>query len=276
MPTKESKPHWRGEIEFFDRIAGEKIDSLSPVGTRTLERYRRQRRAWLPVEHRYSVVGSVDGKRVLDVGCGGGKNSVILALLGARVTGLDISPRSIALAEKRAALNGVADRVSFICGPVERANFPPRSFDVIWCDGFLHHVRDDLAAVLASLNEWCAPNGVIMMSEPVSLNHAMRRLRLALLPRPIATEHESPLDRRDLAQALAAVSDARVRYYGLFGRLEPFVLTRGNFEYSSAPRRWLALGLRLIDVPVLALPVLRGLASQVVIGASPAHGAHRA
>jgi 2-polyprenyl-3-methyl-5-hydroxy-6-metoxy-1,4-benzoquinol methylase len=271
MSSRDSKQHWRGEIEFFDRIADQKIDSVRPYGTRTLKRYRKRRRAWLPVEQRFSVIGSVEGKRVLDVGCGGGKNAVILALLGGRVTGLDISPRSIALAEKRAVLNGVAERVSFICGPVEHAEFAPGSFDVIWCDGFLHHVRDELAAVLARFNEWCAPDGVIMISEPVSLSDTMRRLRLALLPPPVATEHEGPLDRQEVAQTSTAFSHVGARYYGLFGRLEPFVLTRGNFEYSSLPRRWLALALRLIDVPVLSLPVLRALASQVVMRASPRH-----
>jgi 2-polyprenyl-3-methyl-5-hydroxy-6-metoxy-1,4-benzoquinol methylase len=269
VPTSDIKPHWHDEIEFFDRVAAEKLDSLRPVAARTRERYRTRRRSWLPVEHRFAVVGSVEGKRVLDVGCGGGENSVHLALLGARVVGLDISPGSVALAEKRAAVNGVADRVSFLCSPVERAEFAPRAFDVIWCDGFLHHVRDELAGVLARLNEWCAPEGVVMISEPVSLSNTLRRLRLALFPPPVATAHESPLDRRDLAEVMGAFSSVRVRYYGLFGRLEQFVLTRGNFEYSNFARRCVALGLRLIDVPLLSLPLLRGLASQVVIGASP-------
>jgi 2-polyprenyl-3-methyl-5-hydroxy-6-metoxy-1,4-benzoquinol methylase len=273
MASHESKAHWRGEIEFFDRLADAKIDSLRPVPPRTLERYRRCRRGWLPVEQRFAVVGPLEGKRVLDVGCGDGKNSVLLALLGARVTGLDISPRSVAVAERRAALNGVAERASFICAPIERAEFARRSFDVIWCDALLHHVRDELTAVLARFNDWCAPDGVIMISEPVSLNDAARRLRLALLPPPVGTDHESPLDRRDLAATLRAFSQPHVRYYGLFGRLEQFVLTRGNFEYSGFARRWVALGLRLIDVPALALPGLRGLASQVVIGAAPARGA---
>jgi 2-polyprenyl-3-methyl-5-hydroxy-6-metoxy-1,4-benzoquinol methylase len=274
MASQPSKPHWRGEIEFFDRIADSKIDSLRPVPPRTLERYRRRRRAWLPVEYRFSVVGSVQGKRVLDVGCGDGKNSVLLALLGARVTSLDISPRSIAVAEKRAALNGVAERVSFICAHIERAEFAPRSFDVIWCDAFLHHVRDELTGVLARFNEWCVPDGVIMISEPVNLNETARRLRLALLPRPVGTDHEGPLGRGELAETLGAFSHAHVRYYGLFGRLEQFVLTRGNYEYSGSARRCIALGLRLMDVAVLSLPVLRGLASQVVIGASPSSGVH--
>ena len=57
---------------------------------------------------------------------------MILAKLGARVTGLDVSPAAIELARQRAAVNGVSERTRFVCAPLDAADLPERSFDVIW------------------------------------------------------------------------------------------------------------------------------------------------
>ena len=48
-------------------------------------------------EFRFMLMGDLRGKAVLDVGCGDGLNAVMLARLGARVTGVDVSPRAVAL-----------------------------------------------------------------------------------------------------------------------------------------------------------------------------------
>src|ERR1700730_12028734 len=53
------------------------------------------------------------GTRVLDVGCGVGRWSRLLAARGAQVTGVDLSPTMIAQARQRAAAEGVADRCRF-------------------------------------------------------------------------------------------------------------------------------------------------------------------
>jgi 2-polyprenyl-3-methyl-5-hydroxy-6-metoxy-1,4-benzoquinol methylase len=55
----------------------------------------------------------VDGKQVLDLGCGSGEVSLVAARLGARVTGLDIVPAMVEIARKEAAAAGVAGRTDF-------------------------------------------------------------------------------------------------------------------------------------------------------------------
>src|SRR5579871_5080303 len=68
--------------------------------------------------HPWLRVGA--GKRVLDVGCGVGRWSRLLAARGAQVTGVDLSPTMIAESQRRAAAEGVADRCQFQVQDISR------------------------------------------------------------------------------------------------------------------------------------------------------------
>ena len=118
------------EVEFFDRWANENAKHLEPVDGAVLDRYRRPGSLY-PKEYCFRLLGDLAGKRILDVGCGEGEDAMILARLGARVTGLDVSPAAVELARQRAAINGVADLVEFVCAPLNAANLPEKSFDVV-------------------------------------------------------------------------------------------------------------------------------------------------
>src|SRR5690349_13553860 len=115
---------WERERQFFDRQS--QAADLQPVPPETLRRYGVLRRRYFSPEYRYRVIGDLKGKRVLEVGCGEGENSAVLAKLGARVTGIDISQGAIDTALERCRVNGVADQVEFVCSPIELADFTPR------------------------------------------------------------------------------------------------------------------------------------------------------
>lgn len=60
-----------------------------------------------PGEDELNLLGNLHGKQVLDFGCGGGHNAVACALVGAAVTGLDVSQNQLFAAQELAALHGV-------------------------------------------------------------------------------------------------------------------------------------------------------------------------
>ena len=74
---------------------------------------------------------NVEGKRVLDIGCGAGQYAVLLAKKGAIVTGIDLSPVGIEVAKKTAAANDVEDRCTFFVSQFSDSNFPDGQFDII-------------------------------------------------------------------------------------------------------------------------------------------------
>jgi ubiquinone/menaquinone biosynthesis C-methylase UbiE len=85
------------------------------------------------------------GKRLLEIGCGTGTDLVQFARGGARVTGVDLTPRSIEIAKRRFQVYGLEGE--FAIGDGERLNFADESFDAVYSFGVLHHTPDTEAAV---------------------------------------------------------------------------------------------------------------------------------
>jgi SAM-dependent methyltransferase len=81
------------------------------------------------------------GKRVLEIGCGIGTDTMNFARAGARVTALDISETSLAVARKRAEVYGLDDRISFSLADAERLTetIPPEPYDLVYSFGVIHH-----------------------------------------------------------------------------------------------------------------------------------------
>jgi cyclopropane fatty-acyl-phospholipid synthase-like methyltransferase len=71
------------------------------------------------------------GDRVLDVGCGEGRNSVWLASLGCDVTGLDVSPLALDKARRLAAAQGVP--VQYVETDIRDWHWEPMRFDAVVC-----------------------------------------------------------------------------------------------------------------------------------------------
>ena len=241
---------WEEEARFFDAVADAREAGLAPIDPRVVQRYSLLRRAYAK-ECAISVVGRLDGLHVLDVGCGDGENSILLARLGARVTGLDVSPRAIELAEKRAHLDNVANRTRFICAPVATAKMDERQFDVIWVDNVLHHLLDELDVTMSALCGWARPGALFVAIEPVNRAPLLRRLRQFVPVKTDATPDERPLEERDLAVVRGYLSDFAMEPYHLFTRVLRFVLPGMQYESASLPRRWLADALAVTDRALL-------------------------
>jgi len=80
-------------------------------------------------------------KRVLEVGCGIGTDTINFARAGAQVTAVDLSTESLAVARKRAEVFGFKDRITFHQADAERlsATVPVERYDLVYSFGVIHH-----------------------------------------------------------------------------------------------------------------------------------------
>jgi 2-polyprenyl-6-hydroxyphenyl methylase/3-demethylubiquinone-9 3-methyltransferase len=109
------------------------------------------------VEYFRHAFGSFAGKRVLDVGCGGGILAEALAREGAVVTGVDPSEKSIAVARAHAAEMELKIDYRVASGEALAASFAD-GFDLVFAVDVLEHV-DDLDRTLAAIATVLAPGG---------------------------------------------------------------------------------------------------------------------
>ncbi len=110
----------------------------------------------------FELLGSVAGKRLLDVGCGDGALASTLTRLGASVTGLDADPAIIAAARRRAAIE--ATRIQLIAGQAERLPFDAATFDCVLAVTVLCFVRDAEKAVM-EMARVLRPGGRLVIGE---------------------------------------------------------------------------------------------------------------
>jgi len=115
------------------------------------------------------------GTRVLDVGCGVGRWSRLLALRGADVTGVDISPTMIDEAGRRARREGVADRCRFHVRDISALDVPGE-FDLVLGVTVLQHILDPgaLRAAVEALRSRVVPDGRIVLLEAAPAEHVNR------------------------------------------------------------------------------------------------------
>lgn len=266
MPDHEAdQARWKSESEFFDREAEAAMAAIRPTHPSTLRRYSELRRRRFNKEFRFRILGALEGKSVLDVGCGDGLNAMNFAMQGARVTGIDISAKAIELAKRRAAINGVSQLTNFICSPLETAQVAPGTFDVIWGDAVLHHVINDLDTVVERLVRWAKPGAWVVFGEPVNLNPMLRRFRLMLPIKTDSTPDERPLERKELNVVARHVPTLEFKFFSVFDRLNRFVLVNYDYEQSSTPRRVISSALSMLDYILLSIPALQSLAGSCVM-----------
>ncbi|HSS35015.1 MAG TPA: class I SAM-dependent methyltransferase [Patescibacteria group bacterium] len=87
---------------------------------------------WHVPESELHVLGEIDGRDVLELGCGAARWSIALALAGARPVGLDLSDRQLEHARRLMAEAGVD--FPLLHASAEAVPLPDRSFDIVFCD----------------------------------------------------------------------------------------------------------------------------------------------
>lgn len=84
------------------------------------------------------ALGDLTGKRVLEIACGTGRFSVMLAARGANVVGFDISSAMLSQGRRKARAAGLSDRAEFVRGDAARLPFPDDHFDAVLAMRFFH------------------------------------------------------------------------------------------------------------------------------------------
>ena len=142
------------ELAKFESVAHQYWDAAGPL--HTLHSLNPVRTAY--VAARFKLAGA----RVADVGCGGGLLCESLAQHGADVTGIDLSPAMIQVAQLHAAGQARAPEYR-VQSAAALAAAAPGSFDVVCCMELAEHVPDP-AALVAELARLLRPGGSLFIS----------------------------------------------------------------------------------------------------------------
>lgn len=118
----------------------------------------------------------IAGRRVLDVGCGGGLLAEAMARRGARVTGIDLAPESLQVARLHALEAGVDVEYREIAAET-LADSDADGFDLVTCLEMLEHVPDPVA-IVASLARLVRPGGDVICS---TINRNAKSFALAIV-----------------------------------------------------------------------------------------------
>lgn len=102
------------------------------------------------------------GKKVLEIGCGIGTDTINFARHGAQVTTVDLSAKSMELAQQRAAVFNLQDKIRFLPGNAEQLStfVPVEPYDLIYSFGVIHHTPHP-DNVLEELRKYTHPGTVV-------------------------------------------------------------------------------------------------------------------
>jgi len=150
------------------------------------------------------------GEHVLEYGCGAGSSAFDLAAAGAEVTGIDISPVAIRMAEDEAARRGLT-KARFTEMNAEDLQVDDGSIDVVCGTGIIHHL--DIDRAMSEVRRVLRPGGWAVFSEPLGVNPLINLYR-RLTPR-MRTPDEHPLVTADLELMRERFASIDVQYFNL-------------------------------------------------------------
>jgi ubiquinone/menaquinone biosynthesis C-methylase UbiE len=137
--------------------------SPQPVGTREYFDEVEARKYFVePHIPAFAVFERWRGKRVLEIGCGIGTDTINFARSGANVTAVDLTEKSLEVARRRADVFSVADRVRFIRVNAERLSetVPVETYDLVYSFGVIHHTPHP-EQVLQEIRRYVTPESTV-------------------------------------------------------------------------------------------------------------------
>lgn len=175
-----------------------------------------------PIDLLFLTLGDVREKEILDLGCGDGLWSTLLALAGGRPIGIEISEKYAITASQRARANGVGDHVVTLQASAHDLPFPSSGFDIVFGNMILHHLDAERAA--AEIHRVLRAGGRGVFLEPVAFSRTLRHIRKTwffsrIVRNAGVSPDEEPLTRDDIARFSLPFSAVRIRETQMLSRV---------------------------------------------------------
>ena len=139
-------------------------------------------------------LGDLEGRKVLDLGCGAGEASVFFARRGAEVWAADLSSEMLKVAERLSRRYGVSEKIRFVKVNAEAMAFPSATFDRVYGFGVLHHL--DLEAAASEVGRVLTSDGKAVFVEPLKYNPIINLYRW--MSPDVRTPDEHPISFEDI------------------------------------------------------------------------------
>jgi SAM-dependent methyltransferase len=150
-------------VDFWDHRPCNIRHSPRPVGTREYFDEVETRKYFVePHIRRFAQFDRWRGKKVLEIGCGIGTDTISFARAGAHVTAVELSGNSLDIARQRAEVFGYQNRVRFYQGSAEElAGFVPvEAYDLVYSFGVVHHTPHP-ERVMGQLRRYVHPESTL-------------------------------------------------------------------------------------------------------------------
>ena len=207
-----------------DDVAEEYDEKRFSQGGRLID--RREKQAVL------DALEPVEDKKILEIACGTGRFTAMLAERGADIIGLDISGPMLQQGRERAQAAGVADSLEYMRGDAGRLPFPDNQFDAVFAMRFFH-LADTPAAFL---DEMCRVSKERIFFDTFKQYSARTLYNWAL---PMGSRLYSSSEVRELLEG-ADLELVRAEHDWIF----PYGLYRGIPNQVASALRWADSGIR--------------------------------
>ncbi|MBZ0329571.1 methyltransferase domain-containing protein [Halomonas sp. ANAO-440] len=150
------------------------------------------------------------GERVLDVGCGtGGASRLLAAEYGCKVVGVDITAAFVKVADWLSKATGLDDRTRFMCADAASVSLAAESVDWVWCQHALMNMPH-VPRVLAEWRRLLVPGGCVLLHEVVAGDNPEPLILPVPWARTPATSHLRSREQLERAMALSGFESLRV------------------------------------------------------------------
>jgi ubiquinone/menaquinone biosynthesis C-methylase UbiE len=223
------------EIAFFDgHAAADDYDVFTPqASTRLAEAF-------------VNLTGLKPGARVIDLGCGSGTFTALLARAGYDCVGLDISAKLLEVGRRK------HPQIEFVAGDIEHLPFPAESFDGALLSGVVHHFPDPSPCAKETFR-LLRPRGRFLAFDPNRMNPFMWLYRDRASPFYSSvgvTPNERPVLAREVRVTFARAGFSVTSHY----------LSGLAYRYVASSRARLVLPIyNFIDSAVFGLPLMERL-----------------